>query len=140
MWLSIQSNNRRKQYYSPARPRISLLSLLGTGEIIGTTTGDVDARAGFNLNDKPQVVGVSYLGESASPTLRLKLLARLGLRLGVRGVCEPGPAVMGFSIGAGIPAVSSRARRFDNSRVRRFMTASDSASSSCSIRILSALN
>ena len=43
-------------------------------------------------------------------------------------------------MGAGIPAASSLERKLDSSLVRRFMTASDSASSSCSIRILSALN
>jgi hypothetical protein len=43
-------------------------------------------------------------------------------------------------MGAGIPAASSLARSVDNSLARRFMTASDSDSSSCSIRILSARN
>jgi hypothetical protein len=81
---------------------------------------------------------VLNLGELAPLMLRrLRLLVRLGLRLGLRGVCEPGSE---DSMGAGIPAASSLARRFDSSLVRRFMTASDSASSSCSMRILSALN
>ena len=70
--------------------------------------------------------------------LREREEARLGDRLGLRGVCDPGCG--GVSIGAGIPAASNLARRVDNSRVRRFMTASDSASNSCSIRILSARN
>ena len=84
---------------------------------------------------------MGYLGELAPLILRrLKLLARLGERLGLRGVGEliAPTAVAAVSIGVGIPAASSRARRVDNSRVRRFMTASDSASSSCSMRILSA--
>ena len=74
-----------------------------------------------------------YLGELAPLTLRLlKLEALLGLLDGLRGV--------ELSIGAGIPAASSFARKFDNSRVSLFMTASDSASSSCSMRILSCFN
>jgi hypothetical protein len=80
-----------------------------------------------------------YLGEFAPlKLLLLRLLARLGLRLGLRGVCVPGAG--GVSMGAGIPAASSLARSVDNSLARRFMTASDSDSSSCSIRILSARN
>jgi len=78
-----------------------------------------------------------YLGEFAPlMLLLLRLLARLGLRLGLLGVCEPGPT--DDSIGAGIPAASNLARRLESSRVSLFMTASDSASSSSSIRILSA--
>jgi len=77
-----------------------------------------------------------YLGELAPlRLLLLKLLAREGLLLGLLGLVFP---KLGLSIVAFRPAASSRVRRVDNSRVRRFMTASDSASSSCSMRILSA--
>ena len=79
-----------------------------------------------------------YLGELAPLILLLEReLARLGLRDALLGVCDPGADA---SIGAGIPAASNLALKLVNSLVRRFITASDSASSSCSIRILSALN
>lgn len=43
-------------------------------------------------------------------------------------------------MGAGMPAASNLARKVESSLVSLFMTASDSASSSCSMRILSARN
>ena len=45
----------------PARPRMSLLSLLGTGAMSGTTPGKLDPVTGFNLNHKLQVIAVSTL-------------------------------------------------------------------------------
>jgi hypothetical protein len=135
-----------------ALPLNSMLSRRGTGDIIGTTPGDELPITGFNLQSQPEHTtqrndradkrvgywGVGDLGELAPLIdLLLRLLARLGLRLGLRGVCEPG-AVEGS--GAGMPAASNLPRRLVSSRVSLFITASDSASSSCSIRILSARN
>ena len=151
-----------------ALPRNSILSLLGRGDKIGTP-GEVGAafslqsksvvpynknchkskdlttrsgRYGGTRKRKRRGRGrkeqIRYLGELAPLILRrLILLARLGLRLALRGECVPGTTV---SIGVGIPAASNLARRLESSLVNLFMTASDSASSSCSIRILSAFN
>jgi hypothetical protein len=78
-------------------------------------------------------MGQEYLGELAPLTLLLlRLEALLGDLDGLLGVLD--------SMGAGIPAASNLALKLDNSRVSLFMTASDSASNSCSMRILSALS